>query len=279
MKVFVFTLILLTFHCAVTAQSLRTGNVVGVHHLSIDLKSGVTMEKYMKFWKDIVLPVYRAQMGGVDMQTMYGLRGECETCMGLMMIIESEAVRNKYWKTDGSWTDYGLKKLQAIQFALDEMNDSYGSFISTYTDWLVGPDIESLDMDLLGASPSNTTASIKGTWALIQGEYSGKARDNKGEIYQYKFFDDKYFSLMMNPENGLWNTSAVGTYTTQGSSYAETFLHSSVPEFAGCTAVWNYRINGDTLHMEGPSIITDKDGKAAFPKMLNSVKEVRVRVD
>ncbi len=273
-------LIAITLHITYAqAQSLKPGNIIGLHTIEVDLQPGVGMEEYQTFWEDLVLPVYAAQLEGVQMKSLYGKRGDCEGCIGMMMIVESEAVRNKYWKAEGGWTDHGMKKLEKIQFVLDEMTNRYGTFTSTYTDWLVDPDWDEIDMDLLGASPTST-GSIRGTWALIHGEYGGNVRQPDGEIFQYKIFDDTHFSLnMRDGQTGKWDRSAIGKYNLEGDTYTETFLQSSDERFTGGTAKWKYRVEGDTLHMEGPLEIMDKDGKPAYQNMLNTMKEVRVRVE
>lgn len=261
-----------------TAQPLQKGNIVGIHHLKIDLKSGVTLEEYINFWDHIVLPAYRAQMEGAHIETAYGLRGDCKACLGMMIVLESEDVRNRYWKADGSWTDYGMKKLERINFVFEELTSNYGSFSSTHTDWIIDPDWSTSDMDLLEATAKGP-ASIRGTWALIHGVYSGKVRQPAGEVFQYKLFDDDHFSLNMKTPKGQWDRSAVGKYSLDGDTYIETFLQSSDDGLAGATAKWNYRMVGDTLHMEGPTMIVDKDGKPAFPDLLNSMQEIRIRID
>ncbi len=235
------------------------------------------MEEYQTFWDDLVRPAYEAQLEGVQLRSLYGRRGVCEGCIGMMITIESEEIRDKYMNADGSMNDYCKKKLARIQFVLDELSNRYGTSTTAYTDWIFDPDWDKIDEDDLSTSLRGP-AWIKGTWALIHGEYSGKVK--QGEVFQYKMFGDTHFSLnMKDAHSGKWDRSGIGKYSLDGDIFTESFIQSSDEQFTGVSATWRYRLEGDTLHMDGPLEIMDKDGKPAYQNLLNTMKEVRIKIE
>jgi hypothetical protein len=137
--------VLLLFPFLLSAQSLQKGNILGVHQAEVQLKEGVTLESYVTAWQEQIFPGYQAALKGVEIHGLIGLSGACKNCAGFILIVESREVRNKYWKEDGNWTEYGLQKLAALQPAMEAM-EKLGSYTSTHTDWLVEPSVDEYRM-------------------------------------------------------------------------------------------------------------------------------------
>ncbi|MDH3243966.1 MAG: hypothetical protein OEM26_05080 [Saprospiraceae bacterium] len=128
-------------------------------------------------------------------------------------------------------------------------------------------------------STESHLSPLKGTWALIYGEYADTTR--QGEIFQYRIFDDKYFTFLMKDASGGWNWGVIGTYDFDGNTYTEKFLHDSQGYFTAVRATWEYSIKGDSLFTHGPLKIWDKDGNDNNPeltRLVGTMKETRIRL-
>ncbi len=137
------TLLLLFFSLQqVSAQSLQTGTIIGLHQATdVQLKDGVTMEEYLKKYMEIVFPAYQEALEGIEIYNLMGLRGECQNCTGILMIMKSHEIRNKYWTVDGNWTEHGLKKLAMMRPAFESL-EKLGQPSQIHTDWLVNPSVD-----------------------------------------------------------------------------------------------------------------------------------------
>ena len=102
---------------------------------SVNLDPDVTMNQFLEVWKNKVLPAYEKNFQA-KCYVVKGIRGECENCFGGMIIWESEAVRDKYWKEDNTFTEMGQAAMDKCQPALDELA-KLGEFTSKYTDWVI----------------------------------------------------------------------------------------------------------------------------------------------
>src|SRR5882762_5637342 len=119
------------------AQELKTGNLVGIHVLTIKLEPGVTMERFRDFYVDKVIPAYEESRPGWKLYPVKRIRGEKADGFGLIIVIGSEAERDKYDNADGSDTALGKTANAKIQPVLDQMNKLGTVTSDPYTDWLV----------------------------------------------------------------------------------------------------------------------------------------------
>ena len=76
MKKITITLAFLLLTSPIFAQALQTGNLVGVHVITIELKKGVTMSKFQKFHVNKLIPEYEKNFPGWQLFLAQGLRGE-----------------------------------------------------------------------------------------------------------------------------------------------------------------------------------------------------------
>ncbi len=273
MKKLTFLLALLWLFHSSKAQELKPGTLVGVHNVEIKLKPGVTFKDYYKELLDFA-PKYSGAFEGVTLVPVRSIRGECDNCFGFLMVIESDEIRNKYMGSNGL-TAEGLKSIAKIEEDLAAL-EKFGTYTSTYTDWIVKPKPDMITGTELGIT--KTESPLKGSWGLIEGNYSGKDSKHNGEIFQYKIFDDRHFSLSMKTPEGKWERNGIGTYTIDDDTFTETFISGSDTQYNGVSAEWKYEMQGDTLITNGPIKIFDKDGNPVFQDAVNSMREVRIRL-
>jgi len=115
---------------------LKKGNVLGVHTSTITLKEGVTMEQYEEFSLNIYIPEFEKNFPGIKLYLTKGIRGEDENSYGIIFLIESEEVRNKYWPEHDQPSELARKALEKLQPVIDEF-EKLATESYTYTDWVV----------------------------------------------------------------------------------------------------------------------------------------------
>jgi hypothetical protein len=136
MKKLFIIFILLMAAGTVYNQSLQKGNLVGTHVITLKLNPNYTHEQAMDFFMKKYIPAAETNFPGMKVYLVKGIRGENENKIGQIAIFESEAVRDKYYKMDGSLTDAGNEAMKKIQPVLDEFVPM-GTFSSVYTDWVI----------------------------------------------------------------------------------------------------------------------------------------------
>ncbi len=117
-------------------KNQKKRNLIGTHVLTIELNSGVTMEQFLDFYTDTLLPEHEKHYEGWKSYLAKGIRGENETTYGWIIIIDSEEKRNKYYNADGSPNALGEAISEKMKTVLEEGN-KFGKVTSKYTDWLV----------------------------------------------------------------------------------------------------------------------------------------------
>jgi hypothetical protein len=122
--------------CAANGQTLGKGNLIGTHVITLDLKPGYTADQAMDFFIKKYIPAAEESFPGMKVYAVKGIRGENENKFGQLAVFESEAIRDKYYKKDGSYTEAGNEAMKKLQPVLDEFIPM-GTFTSVYTDWVI----------------------------------------------------------------------------------------------------------------------------------------------
>jgi hypothetical protein len=130
--VFITALILLTG--TAFGQTLQKGTVIGFHNGTFTPNPDVTMNQLLNFVKDRMLPEYEKNLPGSKCYLVKGIRGEFVNCINMLIIFQSDAVRNKYWNKDGTYTDMGKAAFEKMKPVQDELV-KYGKMVDKYTDW------------------------------------------------------------------------------------------------------------------------------------------------
>ena len=120
-------------------QTVHKGSLLGLHVSNPSLKEGVTMQDYMKFYTSKCIPATEKAFPGVKVYLLKSVRGQDSTSMGILLIFNSEADRNKYWNNDGTITELG----KAADAKLTEIGKELDKYVTTlnvpytYNDWVV----------------------------------------------------------------------------------------------------------------------------------------------
>lgn len=86
---------------------MHKGSLLGLHTFTLNLKEGVTMEGYTKFFTSKAIPAYEKAFPSMKMYLIKSLRGQDRSSMGVIFMFNSETDRNKYYNNDGTMTELG----------------------------------------------------------------------------------------------------------------------------------------------------------------------------
>jgi hypothetical protein len=136
MKNLILTTILLLVVNLNYGQSLKEGNLLGLHVMEITLDPDVTMNQFQDFLINKWIPAFEKNFQGGKVLVLKGVRGENKDDFATLNYFKSEKDRNKYWNDDGSPTESGESAMGKMDALLTEMQ-KLGSWTSTYTDWVV----------------------------------------------------------------------------------------------------------------------------------------------
>ena len=117
-------------------QAISKGGLIGFHNLNVTLNKGYTMEDFLNFFKNEVVPAYNAAYMGARVHLVKGSKGKDVNAIGMIWIFESEDFLSKLWNEDGTSTELNSK----INDQLIEVNEGLskiGSWTSEFSDWIV----------------------------------------------------------------------------------------------------------------------------------------------
>ena len=117
-------------------QSLQKGNLIGTHVMTVTLKPGVTMEQFIEFYKSKVIPEMNKIEPDWKVYLVKSIRGDVKNSFGLIHVVKSEKVRDRYNNDDGSSTELGKSVSDKLKPVFDEL-EKLGTVTTTYNDWLV----------------------------------------------------------------------------------------------------------------------------------------------
>ena len=118
------------------SQSLKKGNLVGLHVMTINLASGATMDQFQAFYIDKVIPEYEKHFQGAKGYLVKGVRGENNNSMAVIWVFDTEQSRDKYFTTDGNPNDLGKSAIEKVS-GVDKELEKIGTHTTKFTDWVV----------------------------------------------------------------------------------------------------------------------------------------------
>ena len=117
-------------------QTFQKGTLLGFHVLTVTLDPDVTLNQYMDFFNNKVIPEYDKNFPDTKTYLVSAIRGVNKNSLGIVIVFESEQVKDRYYNHDGSRTEYGNSIWEKID---PVMKDLYklGTVKAEYTDWLI----------------------------------------------------------------------------------------------------------------------------------------------
>jgi hypothetical protein len=127
---------LLLFVGIAYGQTIQKSSVIGLHTYTLTLNTGVTLDQYLDFVHNKMIPQFEKQFPGIKLYLVKGLNREVKDEYALIFFAESKKVYNKYWDDDGSNTDETVAAISKVQPVIDEWN-KLDSSTHVITDWVV----------------------------------------------------------------------------------------------------------------------------------------------
>jgi len=118
-----------------SCQTLPKGTCFGFHVMTINLDPNVTMNQFLEFYKNKVVPEYEKNFQA-NCYLLKGIRGESVNCYSVMISWKSVADRDKFFKEDGSLNEIGQAASDNMKPVMDELA-KLGEATSKYTDWVI----------------------------------------------------------------------------------------------------------------------------------------------
>ena len=118
-------------------QSLKKGTVLGTHAISVVLNPDVTLNQYLDFMNNKLKPEFEKNFPGVQILVLKGTRGENKNGIGMLYVVESVEVRDKYWPKDGESSEIAKSALEKMQATMEEWAKMEVDFSTKYTDWII----------------------------------------------------------------------------------------------------------------------------------------------
>ncbi len=116
-------------------QKLQKGNFIGFHVMTINPDPNVTMNQYIDFYKNKLIPAFAANFQA-ECYLVKGIRGESVDSFGVMMVWKNEAERDKFFNKEGGTNDVGKAAMDKLKPVMDELA-KLGTSTTKYTDWIV----------------------------------------------------------------------------------------------------------------------------------------------
>lgn len=143
------------------AQQLEKGNLVGVHTVTLSPNPGISTDQFINFYIIKYIPAFEATHPGWHMLLTKSIRGNVpKDKLGMIMIIDSEQTRDKYYNPDGTSSEQGKAAAEKMK-ALDEEAAGYGTMETNYTDWVLTSGNTPLPVHKLGRGNLFSTHCVK----------------------------------------------------------------------------------------------------------------------
>ena len=134
-KLFVITALIL-FSGITNGQSFEKGNLIGLHIFTLNLDPDVTYNQYKNFFVQEYIPELDKNFPDVQHYFTEGNSRDNTNQIGLIIVFDSQEVKNKYYNEDGSTTEFMndiLEKVKPVRSELDRL----GKATAEYTEWVI----------------------------------------------------------------------------------------------------------------------------------------------
>lgn len=106
-------------------QALQKGSLLKVHHMKITLKPGVTMDQYLDFTNNTLIPEFEKNFPGVKAYIMQGGSGDNtnDTDYASLYYIESADVFSKYFDAKGNFNEGGFAAIEKLKSTFEKLEE------------------------------------------------------------------------------------------------------------------------------------------------------------
>jgi hypothetical protein len=135
-KLLIITALLL-FAGIAFGQTLEKGGVVALHHHQVTLAAGVTIDQYIDFIVNSIMPeMQKVFPERLSYKILKGIGVNNQHEYGLLYYWESLEVFRSYWNDDGTPTEKGAAGMAQVQPLIEKLN-TLGESTQVPGDWLI----------------------------------------------------------------------------------------------------------------------------------------------
>lgn len=116
------------------SQTLNKGSIVSIHEWNLTLHPGVTMEQFLDYWTNTLLPEVDKLFPEMKSLVLKGIAGESKGKFAGLYYYDSLETMRSYWNEDGSPTEESAPKMEAFG-PLFEGIGKFGEFKWEVSDW------------------------------------------------------------------------------------------------------------------------------------------------
>jgi len=121
-------------------QTLKKGNIIGLHVIQLNLDPDVTYNQYIS-GQEVFTSIFNKEFqGDIEVYLIKSDRGDEENSMGMIWLIKSNDIRAKYFDEEGAFTELFSTKFEKVNSAFAEKVTSLGTSDWTrlrYNDWII----------------------------------------------------------------------------------------------------------------------------------------------
>ncbi len=121
---------------AVHGQSLKRGNIIGIHEWKITLNGNVTRDQFEKFMLEEYIPALEKKCPGLNVILMKGERGNIRCDYGIIFHFKTLESRNEWFPNQGIRSEKGKIAMEKVKPFSDKLHEMV-QIESTYTDWII----------------------------------------------------------------------------------------------------------------------------------------------
>lgn len=136
MKKLTIALAFILFTGVAFGQTLQKGEVVAFHRYELTLNAGVSIDQYMDFWENKIIPQAEKVFSGLKAHMLKGIGVDNTHEYAGLYVYESMDVLRKYWNEEGFPTEKGAEAMAKLQPLLDELS-KLGTYTQTPSDWVI----------------------------------------------------------------------------------------------------------------------------------------------
>src|SRR5690349_140180 len=122
----------LLFACVSHAQGLKSGNLIGVHVITVDLKPNVTMEEFTDAYKRDVLPQYEKNWPGLKGYLLKSFFRDSRNQFAIVWLFETVEDRNRNFDANDRANDLEKAALAKVKPYEEKLKKRYGTYTVSY---------------------------------------------------------------------------------------------------------------------------------------------------
>lgn len=134
MKKALIALVLILATLSTYCQNLEKGGIVSIHQWSLILHSDVSMDDFLDFWTNTMLPETDKLFPEMKSLVLRGIGEESRDKYAGLYYYESLETMRAYWNEDGSPTEESAPKMEKFG-PLFEQIGQFGEFKWEVSDW------------------------------------------------------------------------------------------------------------------------------------------------